>query len=139
MIPEERRTVEWECARLINLYANLNDAGRWSEVAALYTEDGRMFRPSAPDVAVEGRDAILESFLARPARYGKHFCTNIVVDVVDADNAHAESRILLFVAADQESLPLASPPLIGAYHDRFRRTTQGWRFAERRGSLLFRS
>ena len=34
---------------LIALYANLNDAARWDEVAALYTEDGSMTRPTAPD------------------------------------------------------------------------------------------
>jgi ketosteroid isomerase-like protein len=33
---------------LITRYAALNDAGDWDAVAALYTEDGRMNRPTVP-------------------------------------------------------------------------------------------
>ncbi|MEL0250700.1 MAG: nuclear transport factor 2 family protein, partial [Novosphingobium sp.] len=29
-------------------------------------------------------------------------------------------------------------PLVGSFHDRFVLTADGWRFAERRGSLLFK-
>jgi len=39
---EQRRAIEWECARLINHYANLNDEGRWEEVAALYGRNGQV-------------------------------------------------------------------------------------------------
>ena len=38
--------------------------------------------------------------------------------------------MLLFTAAD-------TPPLIGGFEDRFVRTEDGWRFAERRGTLTF--
>lgn len=140
MTPEARRAVEWECARLINLYASLNDAGRWHEVAALYTEDAVMARPAAPDTLVTGRDAILASFLSRPARVTRHICANIIVDVVGEDEAWAQSAILLFTGADAGGgLPRLDPgpPKVGAYHDRLVRTDEGWRFAERRGSLLF--
>lgn len=65
MRPEDRRAAEYDCARLIALYANLNDEARWDEVAALYAEDGVMYRPTAPDVGVEGREAILAAFKAR--------------------------------------------------------------------------
>jgi ketosteroid isomerase-like protein len=46
-------------AELITRYAALNDAGDWDGVAALYTEDGRMSRPTAPDEFIDGRAAIL--------------------------------------------------------------------------------
>ena len=49
MSPEQRLAIEWECTRLVNLYANLNDVGRWEALAALYAEDGLMSRPTAPD------------------------------------------------------------------------------------------
>ena len=48
MSPVERQAIEWECARLIALYANLNDAHRWEDVVALYHPDGMMTRPTAP-------------------------------------------------------------------------------------------
>jgi hypothetical protein len=143
MTDEERRAIEWECTRLINLYANLNDQGRWADVAALYTEDGSMTRPTAPDQPIAGREALLASFLARPPRASKHICANIVVTVDSATRASALSNILLFTgkAAADGALPVRDdgPPLVGEYHDRFQLTADGWRFAERRGILSFRS
>ncbi|MDP3551747.1 MAG: nuclear transport factor 2 family protein [Novosphingobium sp.] len=130
MTPDERRGAEADCARLIALYANLNDEARWDEVAALYAEDGVMFRPTAPDAGVEGREAILAAFKARAARTTRHVCSNVVIDVESPTTAHGTSAMLLFTGD-----PV---PLVGSFHDRFVLTAEGWRFAERRGSLLFK-
>ena len=67
MTGDERRAIEADCARLIALYANLNDAARWAEAAALYAEDGVMARPTAPDAPLVGRAAILALFGAHRA------------------------------------------------------------------------
>lgn len=130
-------------ARLITRYATLNDAARWDAVAALYTEDGRMSRPIAPDSFTEGRAAILAGFLARPARASRHIVANILVDVAaDGITATASSQILLFTAseADDGGLPIqsAKPPLVGSYADRLVYQDGVWKFTERRGSLDFR-
>lgn len=142
MSPAERLAIEWECTRLINLYALLNDEARWEEVAALYTEDGLMTRPTAPDKPVVGRQTLLEAFLSRPPRASRHVCSNIVVTVESETEASAESVILLFLgsAAEDSGLPQkdAAGPLVGSYKDRFRLTDEGWRFSERRGALTFR-
>ena len=130
MLPDASRAIEWECARLINLYAQLNDAARWEELAALYADDGSMARPTAPDAPVIGRDAILAAFQSRPARTTRHICSNIVIDVETATAARGSSAMLLFTAAD-------APPLVGGFQDRFVLTGDGWRFAERRGTLTF--
>ena len=128
---DERRAIEWDCARLINLYAALNDEGRWPEVAALYAEDGSMTRPTAPDAPIVGRSTILAAFESRPRRTTRHICSNIVVTALGRDDAIATSAMLLFTAAD-------AAPLVGGFADRFRRVPgEGWRFAERRGSLTF--
>jgi hypothetical protein len=141
MSPEQRLAIEWECARLINRYANLNDMARWEEVAALYSEDGLMTRPTAPDKPIVGRKALLESFLARPPRASRHVCANIVVDVESECAASAFSVILLFTGTADPAggLPVRdeSPPLVGTYRDRFVLTGDGWRFAERHGELSF--
>lgn len=129
MTADERRAAEADCARLIALYANLNDAARWDEVAALYAGDGVMVRPTAPDAPVSGRAAILSAFQARPPRVTRHVCSNVVIEVESADSARGESAMLLFTGGPA--------PLVGSFHDRFVRTAEGWRFAERRGSLLF--
>lgn len=129
MTSDEIRAIEHECARLIAAYANLNDAGEWAAVADLYTRDGRFARPSAPDDWIEGADAILAAFVSRPARKTRHVCSNIVVSVIDADNAEAESAMVLFIEDGGIK--------VGSFHDRFRLTAAGWRFAERRGTITF--
>ena len=130
MTADERRAIEQDCARLIALYANLNDEARWDEVAALYADDGVMIRPTAPDAPVTGREAILAAFKARPARTTRHVCSNVVVDVESATTARGVSAMVLFTGE--------GAPLVGSFHDRFCLTDDGWRFAERRGSLVFK-
>ena len=142
MTADEMLAIEWACTRLINLYANLNDAGRWEDLVALYAEDALMIRPSAPDTPIVGKTALLAAFLARPPRASRHVCANIVVTVESATMARAESNILLFTGAidPDGGLPMrdAAPPLVGRYDDRLVLTDAGWRFAERRGTLCFR-
>ncbi len=141
MTADVRRAIEWDVSRLINQYVNLNDAGDWAAVAALYTRDGSLRRPSGGD-PVQGREAILAAFLARPARAQRHVIANTVVDVIDADTARAFSVIVLYMgdAADDGGLPVqdAKSPLIGTFTDLCVRTADGWRFKERVGGLDFR-
>ncbi len=120
---------ERDCTRLIIHYASLVDASDWDRVAALYVPEGRMSRPVAPDDFVEGKDAILSAFMARPPRKTRHICANILVDA-DGNSATANSNILLFTEQ-------SSTPLVGSYADKMIRTESGWRFVERRGSLDF--
>jgi hypothetical protein len=130
MTPDERRAIEWDCSQLILRYANLNDESRWEDVAALYTLDGSMARPTAPDTPVVGREAILASLRARPPRVTQHVIANVTVDVESPTSATAFSGIALYTAKD-------APPLLGYFKDRLVLTDEGWRFAERRGGLTF--
>lgn len=129
MTEQDHLAAEWACAKLIALYANLNDEARWDEVAALYTEGGLMTRPTAPDAPIIGREAILAAFKGRPPRKTRHICSNVVVTVESEATASAVSAMVLFTEN--------GPPLAGSFHDRFELTPQGWRFAERRGSLAW--
>jgi hypothetical protein len=143
MTHEERRAIEANCERLIKHYVNLNDAQEWEAVAALYTSDARMGRPSQPGTFVEGRDDILAGFNARPPRAQRHVVANVVVDVMDARTAQAFSVIVLYQgepASGAGELPAmsANSPLVGWYRDKLVLTDEGWRFAERIGGLDFR-
>ena len=142
MTDDERRAIEADCERLIKRYVNLNDAQDWHAVANLYTEDARFARPSKPGEFIEGRAAILESFLARPARAQRHVIANTVVEVEGPASARAFSVIVLYMsdAAEDGGLPAMDPksPLVGTFTDRLVRTPEGWRFAERIGGLDFR-
>jgi len=128
-------------SELITRYAALNDAGDWDGVAALYTDDGRMSRPSAPDDCIAGRAAILAAFRARPLRAARHIIANVLVTLNSDTEARATSQILLFTGVSAgDGLPVQSAmPLVGTYRDRLMRTPHGWRFLERRGSLDFRA
>jgi uncharacterized protein (TIGR02246 family) len=129
MEPLERLLAERAIEAMIIDYAALNDAGDWDGVAAMYLPDGRMSRPTAPDTFTEGRDAILAAFKTRPVRTSRHIVANVRVRV-EGSSATATSQILLFTATD-------NAPLVGSYADRLELTADGWRFAERRGSLDF--
>jgi ketosteroid isomerase-like protein len=128
-------------SELITRYAALNDAGDWDGVAALYTDDGRMSRPTAPDDFIAGRAAILAAFRSRPLRAARHIIANVLVTLESETEARATSQILLFTGTSTgEGLPVQSAtPLVGTYRDRLTRTEHGWRFVERRGSLDFRA
>jgi ketosteroid isomerase-like protein len=129
MDPLARLLDERAIERMLLDYAAHNDAGNWDAVAAMYAPEGRMSRPTAPDAFIEGAAAILAAFQSRPARASRHVVASIRIDV-NGDSAAATSQILLFTAAGQ-------PPLVGTYADRLVRTSAGWRFTERRGSLDF--
>ena len=142
MTEDERRAIGADCERLIRRYVNLNDAQDWEAVANLYTENARFARPSRPGEFIEGRAAILESFLARPGRAQRHVIANTVVEVESATEARAFSVIVLYMgdATDDGGLPVmdAKSPLVGTFTDRLVCTPKGWRFAERVGGLDFR-
>ncbi|RZA35350.1 MAG: nuclear transport factor 2 family protein [Lysobacteraceae bacterium] len=126
------------CTDLISHYAYLNDERRFEELAALFTEDALLFRPSAPGQAIQGREAILAAFRKRPAdTITFHVCSDILIDVLDADRARGRSRILLLSAprASDGTTPQAGVPVPGVFKDRFALTEDGWKFAERRGSF----
>lgn len=138
----ERHAIEHDCERLIRRYVNLNDAQDWEAVAHLYTEDARFARPSKPDEFIIGREAILASFRARPARAQRHVIANTVVDVEGPATARAFSVIVLYQGepAIGGELPAmsASSPIVGTFRDLMVLTEDGWRFAERIGGLDFR-
>jgi ketosteroid isomerase-like protein len=141
MTEDERRAIEADCERLIKHYINLNDAKDWPGIADLYTENARFARPSQPDVFIEGREALLASFYARPDRAQRHVIANVVVDVEDADHARAFSIIVLYqgdVGATGDLPEMSGPPLVGTFTDKLVRTADGWRFAERVGALDFK-
>ncbi len=121
--------IERACARLVVAYGYLNDARDFDALAELFAADATLYRPAAPANAIVGRDAIRAAFQSRPAGQASfHVCTDILIDVEDAEHAAGRSRILLLRGA-------GAAPLPGTFHDRFRLTGDGWKFIERRGAL----
>lgn len=143
MDAQEKLNIELACTRLINQFAVFNDAGRFIELVAMFTDKGEYARPIAPDDFIVGKPAILASFEARPKeRIGRHLITNIVVDVQSPTAAKGLCYVTLYSGtegqkAEKFGLQAQASQLVGEYHDDFVLTGQGWKFARRKGCIIF--
>jgi hypothetical protein len=135
--------IEQACTRLINQFAVFNDSGRFEDLVALFTTDGRYARPIAPEAFIVGKAEILASFVARPQdRIGRHLITNVVIDVLDTTRATGFCYVTLYSGntahkAEKFGLQAQSSQFIGEYADQFVLTPDGWKFAERKGCIIF--
>jgi hypothetical protein len=136
----ERMLIERECERLVTRYCHYIDHGVAERVVDLFTLDG-VWR-GAP-VVMEGEDALRKGFVQRQAnraRMSRHVCNNLLIDVVDADNARGTVYLTLYRHDgdhDRRTSPLSGPVFVGEYRDRFVRTPTGWRIAERELAVSF--
>jgi hypothetical protein len=134
MDASERMLIERECARLVTLYCHHVDHGEAGRVVELFSADS-VWR--AGNVVMEGQEQLAKGFGARQAnraRMSRHVCNNLLIDVIDAHNARGTVYLTLYRHDGEEGRqmsPLTGPQLVGEYRDRFVRTPDGWRFAER--------
>lgn len=137
------RDIEIDCTRLVLRFTDIVDAGRYEELAELFAPDGVFYRPAEPDKPITGVDAIIDSYRKRQSpNVSAHLLTNVLITAESVSTASGSTRILFFAAPrDAASEPgkgrKATVQLVGRYTDRFVRTAEGWRFAERRGEMLF--
>jgi hypothetical protein len=144
LAPADERAIEWACMKLMVQFAEFNDRQDYEALAALFDERGRFARPTDPNTLIEGRDNILKAFQSRPkGRLTQHLCTNLLVTAETTDRARGSCRILLYTAdgaqVTEGAFGIKADPrqLVGIYEDRFVRAAEGWRFAERRGRVLY--
>lgn len=136
---DPHRAIEWECEQLVRRFANLNDERDHERLAALFTDSASFARPFDPDNPIVGQKNIMILFRDRPLRLSRHFMTNTVIDVISPTRAQGRSYLLFFSSMDAEApRPVKAEPEIhiGQYDDVFVLTPSGWRFQERRGSLV---
>jgi hypothetical protein len=138
----ENQNIELACARLLNLFTTLNDAGHYEELVKLFAEDGQFARPMAPDAFTTGRENIRESFESRRSeRISRHLLSNIVIDVVDENTAkgRAYAHLILGVPENKAELGVKanSSQLVGDYLVDFVNTVEGWKIARLTGNIIF--
>lgn len=129
------------CRNLVLDCASLIDEARYDELARVFAPDGVFARPTAPDAPITGRDTIIAAFKLRPAnKISQHLVTNIRVWLTGSDTAEGTSSIMLYLT--DVDLPFetgkgrkATGPLLGLYNDKYVRTADGWRIADRRGRV----
>lgn len=135
--------IERECARLVVRSLRAFDERDWTAYAQLFTDDGVFIRANAPAEPLVGREAIRRALEERPAsRLTRHLCTNLEIEVLDAEHARGFCYLLLYAGEASAPGPAGSRPAdgvqrIGEYRDSFLRVQAGWRIARREGRLVF--
>ncbi len=132
---------ERACERLITRYTHLVDFGEAPAIADLFTADG-VWRTD--EFAMRGRDEIRAGFERRQGvtrRLSRHVCTNMLIDV-DGDTATGLCYLVNYrhdsgTGEAERPSPADVPKFVGEYRDRFVRTPDGWRFAERYCEMAF--
>jgi ketosteroid isomerase-like protein len=133
----KQAVIQWECQQLLNLMTNLMDQQQWQALALCYTEDAILSRPSDPNNPIRGRQAILESLIARPPRTSGHSIVNSVFTITAQDEVTAVSRVWLISGPVDETSPVVAntPLLIGSFTDQIKRQGNQWLVAHRDGSI----
>lgn len=138
-------SIERACARLVLRSIRAFDEQDWPAYASLFTEDGVFIRANDPGEPLIGREAIRAALAERSAsRLTRHFCTNLEVDVLDAERARGFCYLLLY-AGDASRPQSAAGRLadgtqrVGEYRDTLVRTAEGWRIGRREGRLVLRT
>jgi hypothetical protein len=136
----ERLLIERACARLVTEYCHFVDHGEAGKIAGQFTDDG--IWTSATNT-MNGRGAIAKGFSRRQgnaARMSRHVCNNLLVNVIDENNATGVVYLTLFRHDGEPGRtvsPSDVPDIIGEYRDTFVRTDDGWRFKRREIHVSF--
>jgi len=131
----ERLTIERACQRLVLEFARFNDSWDHEALAALFTDDCVFARPLDPDHPYHGRAAVHAIFRDRKARLTRHVMTNILIDVVSADEARGNSYVTMISSPNTEGPQPGEGIFFGGFDDGFVRTAQGWKFKSRVGHV----
>jgi ketosteroid isomerase-like protein len=141
--PPGQAAIERECARLVLASLRAFDERDWPRYASLFTADGVFIRANAPDEPLIGREAIRAALAERPAsRLTRHLCTNLEIDVIDAEHARGFCYLLLYAGDASQPATRAGRPAdgvqrVGEYRDTLVRIAEGWRISRREGRLVF--
>jgi len=130
----ERLEIREACERLALDYSFFADGQRMDEWSQLFADDGELVLfgqtrrgPAAIRAAVgagRGGEAL-----------SVHQIANQRIDIVSADEANATVYIIVYAGARKDGGPASTskiaPVMVGTYHDAYKRTPAGWKFARR--------
>lgn len=127
------------CTQLVTDYAFYRDRPDPEGVAQLFTEDAQF---SLMGSVFSGREAIRDRVAAGVGGpVFRHMISTINIEpAATGDRATGVTYVTVYQGKD-DALPQAMsvPMAIGEYHDRFERTAEGWRIAERNFVPVFLS
>jgi uncharacterized protein (TIGR02246 family) len=137
----QKLLIERACERLVTEYCHYVDHGEAARIADLFTEDGVW---TGGQVVMKGREQLAAGFAQRQAnaeRMSRHVCQNFLCRVLDENTAEGVVYLTLYRHDGDPARRFSSlqgqPELVGEYRDRFVRTSEGWRIAERHTHVSF--
>jgi hypothetical protein len=134
--PLEELQIRSEIKQLVDNYAVYRDNWDSKGYASLFTENGKL---TLYGTTVEGRTAIQKRVddADHKGRY-IHVMTTSQITIVDNNNATGIQYASVYSITptvafkEEETVPLKGPRMIGRYFDKYVRTAEGWKIAERR-------
>jgi 3-phenylpropionate/cinnamic acid dioxygenase small subunit len=131
-IAERLNSDEREIRNLLARLGHLADYGDLDVYLTMFTDDAIWEMPGsrkqgAADILTGARER-RASGVQGPGTHSRHMNTTMWVDVDGSDDAEAHSYFLFVQHTD--STPVVA--MVGHYHDRLRRTADGWKLAHRR-------
>ena len=139
----EMRNVEQACYALAVEYAEIIDSREFARLNEVFAEDAAFTLPIGSKEPIRGAEKIVAMFQSRPrGRLTQHLLSNFRVSMETMDTAVGTCRVLFFSSDESEpetpeGRKAASKQSIDVYHDRYVRTKNGWRIAERVANTVF--
>jgi hypothetical protein len=139
----QRLLDERNCARIVLDTLYHSDRHEYEAMAALYTEDARLYRPGS-DEPLQGRQGILDSYRNRPPQ--RMTCHLIMAQRFDLlPSGHMRAHSVVVMHATERNRPedprngrqLDPRELIGELEDELVHTADGWRVQLRRARFNF--
>jgi hypothetical protein len=119
----ETRRIVAACKRLCLDYAHFADNRLGDERALLFAEDAEMIIGGKPYPARSGANGISEG------PRSLHVITNIQITPLSIDEAEGAAYLTRYIKALHGTAIKLTPNVLGIYRDKYRRTSEGWRFA----------
>lgn len=126
-------SIERACKRLCINYGRTIDERRIDEFALLFADKVKVVLGGE---TFETRDAFVKRIRERPTeRTSAHLCTNILIDVIDRNNAKGICYITLFRANCETHGNVQAkelfPRMVGRYEDHYQKSGGVWQIKER--------
>jgi len=129
----DRMAIEHACHRLALDYSHYADNQQMEAWSNLFADDAEMVLFGE---TYKGRGKILGAVNApdRPQNASFHSISNFRIDVLSPSEAKGTVGVTVFAAPKSEGpaqLKVLEPMIVGIYHDTYKKTAEGWRFARR--------
>jgi hypothetical protein len=136
----KRLIIESDCTRLMHRFNWAVDNMDYDEVESLFDEDCIFSRA---DKYYYGYSGLRESLNNRPIdRITRHLSSNIIIDVVDGDNATGKACCVVFgyrgLIESGSEAPLSAPDSLILHETKFIKKKDVWRIAHLHIGLSFR-